>query len=370
MLHGSIAGALLFLTLVFTVSAASSPAIGQEPLLRAQTLSLTGLIGTGMTRGGGSLEAAAVPLTVLAPPVSQQALLNATDTTSAAVRALTSASGSGDGTVSAARSGEQKPLFYRYQVQQGDTLSGIAARFGVSAQHIVWNNIDLILDQNQLTVGDRLQIPSVEGMIHQVRVAETLTEIAAKYDAAVADIIGFPANNLADPNLLKEGSTILVPGGRLLTTPSRSLRPQPQPAAPPVVVPPPGTSAASARPSSASGFVWPVVDMITSYFGPSHPLGIDINAPFVPVRAASAGQVLFAGGDPCCSYGLYVDIRHDQGYETRYAHLSSLAVKLGQFVQQGQVIGVSGATGRATGAHLHFELRRNGIIQDPMAFMP
>lgn len=368
MLHGSIAGVLLFLTLVFTVAAASSSASGQEPLLRAQTLSLTGLVGTGTTRAAGSLESAAVPLTVLAPPVSQQAVLNATDTTSAAVRALNAASGGGDGTTSAARSGEQKPLFYRYQVQQGDTLSGIAARFGVSAQHIVWNNIDLILDQNQLTVGDRLQIPSVEGMIHQVRVAETLTEIAAKYDASVADIIGFPANNLADPNMLKEGSTILVPGGRLLTTPSRTLRPQP--AAPPVVVPPPGASAASAAPASKSGFVWPVVDMITSYFGPSHPLGIDINAPFVPVRAASAGQVLFAGGDPCCSYGLYVDIRHDQGYETRYAHLSSVAVKLGQFVQQGQVIGISGATGRATGAHLHFELRRNGIIQDPMAFLP
>ena len=109
---------------------------------------------------------------------------------------------------------------------------------------------------------------------------------------------------------------------------------------------------------------------VTSYYGPSHPLGIDIEAPYVPVAAARAGQVVFAGGDPCCSYGLNIVIRHDQGFETRYAHLSRIAVTLGQFVEVGQNIGVSGTTGRVTGPHLHFEVLLNGVIQNPLSYMP
>jgi murein DD-endopeptidase MepM/ murein hydrolase activator NlpD len=80
--------------------------------------------------------------------------------------------------------------------------------------------------------------------------------------------------------------------------------------------------------------------------------------------------VVFAGGDPCCQYGYYVDIQHADGYLTRYGHLSRILVSLGQTVGQGDVIGASGSTGYSTGPHVHFELRRNGNVLNPLNFLP
>jgi murein DD-endopeptidase MepM/ murein hydrolase activator NlpD len=164
-----------------------------------------------------------------------------------------------------------------------------------------------------------------------------------------------------------ENSVILVPGGRITPKPAPTLRPDP-----------PGLSGAAPSSSAtggaalpaATGWIWPVNGLLTSPFGPSHPLGIDINAPFVPVAAAQGGIVVFVGGDRCCSYGLYIEIQHAGGYSTRYAHLSQFGVSLGQVVSQGQVIGVTGNTGNSTGPHLHFEMRRNGQIVNPMSFLP
>jgi len=275
-------------------------------------------------------------------------------------------------TVAAARVQEQLPLFYRYEIQNGDTVSGIATRFGIDSQYILWNNIDIISDRHLLTVGKNLQIPSVEGIVHQVKVGETISDIAVQYDAKASDIIGFPPNGLANnPNLLVEGSTIVVPGGKVVPKPAPSLRPQVAPAPQAAAAAAPASNALIAgRPQSPAGFIWPVVGNITSFYGPSHPLGIDIEAPYVPVVVARAGQVVFAGGDPCCSYGLNIVVRHDGGYETRYAHLSQIGVKLGQWVDAGQALGVSGSTGNSTGAHLHFEVMLNGLIQNPMAVLP
>jgi len=363
-LHGGVALGLLLVVGVLGWFPTTVPSISTQPALRASALSLPGLPAGSPVAMVSSLEPAPVPLTVLAPPVEEDDLLLAADGTGEALRALERAQDeglSGTDVVSASRTPDQLPLFYRHQVEVGETLSAIAARFGVSEQSVVWNNNDLIVDQDLLTVGDTLQVPSVEGIIHSVRLGETLTEIADLYDADVEDIIRFPANGLADPNLLTEGTMILVPGGRIVPRPAPALRP---------VVPPTPTAEVLDRPVSDLGFVWPVVDLVTSVFGPGHPLGIDINAPYVPVVAAAAGQVVFVGGDPCCSYGFHIDIRHDQGYETRYAHLDVMNVSIGEWVEQGQVVGTSGTSGRSTGPHLHFELRRNGVIQNPLAFLP
>ena len=87
----------------------------------------------------------------------------------------------------------------------------------------------------------------------------------------------------------------------------------------------------------------------------------------MPVTAAASGVVSFKGGDPCCSYGYYVDIIHPGGYMTRYGHLVVPSfLKPGQPVVQGQTIGLSGSTGFSTGPHLHFELRLNGVPLDPL----
>jgi murein DD-endopeptidase MepM/ murein hydrolase activator NlpD len=131
---------------------------------------------------------------------------------------------------------------------------------------------------------------------------------------------------------------------------------------------PPATQAA---PVSASGFIWPVRGPITQYFSPSH-TGIDIGLGETtpPIAAAKAGTVTFAGGDPCCSYGLYVVVDHGDGVTTLYGHLSSIAVSTGQSVTQGQTLGNGGSTGNSTGNHLHFEVRVNGVPQNPLEYLP
>jgi murein DD-endopeptidase MepM/ murein hydrolase activator NlpD len=88
------------------------------------------------------------------------------------------------------------------------------------------------------------------------------------------------------------------------------------------------------------------------------------------VVAAAAGTVTFAGGNPCCSYGLYVVVDHGNGFTTLYAHLSQIAFAQGQRVTQGQLLGLGGRTGYATGNHLHFEVRLNGAVVNPLSVLP
>ena len=99
----------------------------------------------------------------------------------------------------------------------------------------------------------------------------------------------------------------------------------------------------------------------------SHP-GIDIAVPTgTAVRAAAAGVVAHAGTDP--AYGLFVLLRHIDGYETMYGHASRLVVREGDSVVAGQVIALSGSSGRSTAPHLHFEIRREGKSLDPLTVM-
>jgi len=110
-------------------------------------------------------------------------------------------------------------------------------------------------------------------------------------------------------------------------------------------------------------FLWPTHGVLTQGFFDYHP-GIDIaNDVGTPEVAADAGQVVFADwGD----YGIYVEIDHGNGFHTIYGHMSALMVKSGEVVAQGQPIGLMGATGRASGPHLHFEIRYQGIPQNPI----
>jgi len=114
-------------------------------------------------------------------------------------------------------------------------------------------------------------------------------------------------------------------------------------------------------------FVWPTHGLITQYFWQYHP-GIDVAAD-VGTResAAEGGQVVFAGWG---SYGIYVEIDHGNGFHTIYGHMSAVLVKTGEVVTQGQLIGLMGATGRASGPHLHFEIRYQGAPQNPIDLLP
>lgn len=375
--HAAVAIALLAVTVGVARFTVAAPASGFAASLKVSAFSLPGLAaslpGPSVAVTTAVAGAAAVEVTVV-PATEEPALV-----TSSAPNATTPEAGAQvsqavvEGTAQPAASGAvvrasrtQEPIlkYYQYQVQPGDTVNMIAERSGIDPKYIVWNNIDIISNEHILTVGDILQIPAVEGILHPVRIGDTLSGIASLYEAKVADIIAFPGNGLEHPGDLREGSIILVPGGKIVERAAPSLAPS----VPSQVAAPAATPSSSG--ATVSDWLWPVVNNVTSYFGASHPLGIDIEAPYVPVVAAKSGQVVFVGGDSCCSYGLYVIIRHDGAYESRYAHLSQFSVQLGQWVDAGQQIGVSGSTGRSTGAHLHFEVIENGGVINPLALLP
>jgi murein DD-endopeptidase MepM/ murein hydrolase activator NlpD len=133
-------------------------------------------------------------------------------------------------------------------------------------------------------------------------------------------------------------------------------------------------TASTSGPSPAAnpgGFQWPVQGPLTSPFGMRwgrlHP-GIDIAVPSgTPVHASAAGTVIYAGWES--GYGNFVVIDHGGGIATAYGHNTSVAVAVGQHVEQGQVIAYSGSTGFSTGPHVHFEVRVNGNPVDPLGYL-
>ncbi|MDA3005688.1 MAG: M23 family metallopeptidase, partial [Actinomycetota bacterium] len=122
---------------------------------------------------------------------------------------------------------------------------------------------------------------------------------------------------------------------------------------------------------SAAGFTWPTSGQLSSGFGPRwgrmHQ-GIDVAAPTGrPITAAKSGKVIVAGSSG--GYGNLVVIDHGGGLSTAYAHQSRIAVRVGQPVTQGGLIGFVGSTGFSTGPHLHFEVRVNGVARDPLPYL-
>ncbi len=115
-------------------------------------------------------------------------------------------------------------------------------------------------------------------------------------------------------------------------------------------------------------FIAPVHGYISTYFSRFHP-AIDIPNPLgSPVIASSDGEIVFASWTNS-GHGNLVVIRHNSGFETLYAHLSMIGVKVGQKVTQGEIIGLVGSTGDSTGPHLHFEIHENGIALNPLKYI-
>ena len=270
---------------------------------------------------------------------------------------------------------EPPPLFTIYPVQPGDTVGSIAAQYGLQPDSIVWNNVE-ISDEDFLAEGQLLRIPATDGVIHEVRLGDTLGDVAARYGVGLNAITTFTSNGIAAPDDVQERQLVFVPGGTIAPPPP------PEPVAAEPAAPSGGDAAAApVAPGAApavdftpsAGLIWPTSGPISSYMGPGHPLGIDVdlyNNPSAPILAATSGVVTFAGGDPCCSYGLYVVVVSPGGVETLYAHLSSINVVQGQQVSQGDVLGYAGCTGYCTGNHLHFEVIDNGVRVDPLGYLP
>jgi murein DD-endopeptidase MepM/ murein hydrolase activator NlpD len=334
----------------FPVSIAGPDA---SPALASAQLSLPGLAANAPLDVPDEIVAAPVPLTLYAPQVTEEAIVAAADTTFATTSALEEELAAGSNDLGLSLTGtnpDRTSLFFEYTVAAGDTLSSIASRYGVGVEYVQWNNADITSDPSSLQINEVLQIPSVEGILYDVRVGDTLHDIATTYGAEVDDMINFGPNGLTDPNDLREGALLLVVGG---------VRPVPRIG---TVVNPDG---------DPTGWRWPTIGVITSVLDAGHPLGIDIGVPlWTAITATRAGTVSFVGGDPRFSYGYNVRIDHGSGYESRYAHLSGFEVVPGQWVEAGETIGWSGNTGRSTGPHLHFEINRYSQTLDPIALLP
>lgn len=231
-----------------------------------------------------------------------------------------------------------------YIVRKGDTVSSIARMFGVSPNTVLWAN-DLQRGET-LRVGDTLTILPVTGVIYTVKKGDTVASIAKRFGGDAEEIAVY---NGIEEDRLAVGLEIIIPDGEI-TAPVQ--RPSAQPAHD---VGPLGT------PSQIGYYLRPIIGG-THTQGIHGYNGVDIGAPVgTPVMASAEGDVIVArdagwnGG-----YGKYVVISHANGSQTLYAHLSSVVVYDGQRAQQGQVIGYVGQSGKATGPHLHFEIR-NGI---------
>ena len=269
-----------------------------------------------------------------------------------------------------------EPTYLTYTVQTGDTVAAIAAGQGIQVETLLWANPDLNADPDSISIGQQLLIPSRDGILYTVKLGDTLTDIADLYKVEVQNIVGFISNELGNADSVSEGALLLLPGAVPPPPPPPAATPEPifAAAAP---QPPIDGPAAAPGPASVSGFIWPVYGPISEYYGAprgagTYHAGLDIDQTFNyggPIAAAAPGQVVLATTDGY-GYGSYVVIRHDNGYETLYAHMSAIYVSQGQYVSQGEAIGAIGCTGYCTGPHLHFEVRINGATVDPLAYLP
>lgn len=239
-----------------------------------------------------------------------------------------------------------------YKVEKGETISSIAKKFSISEDTIVWANN--LADKHTLSVGQELKVPPLTGVLHKVVSGDTVYSMAKKYKANPQAIVDYYGNMIDETLTLKVGELVMVPEGEMPEVP----RIVPRPALPP-----------SALVKGSGVLAWPLRGGISQYAASYHPGAIDITGPVgMPIRAADGGTVISAE-KLRFAYGWNILIDHGNGYVTRYAHMSGFEVGVGDKVSKGQVIGYVGLTGRTTGAHLHFEVIKNGVLSNPLAFL-
>ncbi len=237
-------------------------------------------------------------------------------------------------------------------VVHGDTLESIGQQFNLPWRDIVWSNPGLHMP---LTVGRPIKVPPVPGVVVVVRSGDTPARIAAAHGVDVSTVLGF--NGIRGPQLTP-GSVLVIPvdsaDGPNLSTGVR------------------------ADPVDPGHFVCPIAGaQIIQPFGPTSfaieppfggylhfHTGVDLLAGYgTPIDAAAGGKVTAAGN--AFDFGIRVEVTDSFGLVEVYAHMSQVAVTVGQEVQQGEKIGYVGSTGLSIGAHLHFQLEVGGMPTAP-----
>jgi murein DD-endopeptidase MepM/ murein hydrolase activator NlpD len=300
-----------------------------------------------------------------------------------------------------------------YTVKPGDSLRGIAARFGVDVPTLIYSND--IPDPDNLRIGSQLRVLPVPGVEYAVKKGDTIQSIAQKLGVSPQMILDYEPNGLTPESVLQIDQVIVVPGGKpeervaaelsaaggtrpeprargVVRPPERqpqrsepprgeeskpaenksASKPQPPKKPAPTPQPKPKPTTGNNTPKAGTGkMMWPVRGVITQYFSRRHN-GLDIaTRAGTPIHAADSGKVIWSGWRTD-GLGYCVIIDHLNGLSTVYGHmLRQPPVYVGQYVSKGQVIGYIGSTGRSTGPHVHFMVKvgsgRN--YRNPLAYL-
>ena len=249
-----------------------------------------------------------------------------------------------------------------YQVRGGDTVTRIASAYGVSVDTIVWENN--LSANGRIRPGQMLTILPISGVKHIVKDQENIASIAKKYGVDAEDIMEYNEIELEDH--IFPGEEIIIPDGvkKVPPTPQRQqyLAGLQKEDYRKVEVP-------ADYQGASSGLIWPMpaATRLSQKFWSRH-RAIDVPCRDCQVIAAAEGIVELSGWQR--GYGNTIVLNHGNGLKTRYGHGKELLVAAGASVQQGQAIMISGSTGRSSGPHLHFEVKKNGELLDPLTMVP
>lgn len=261
-----------------------------------------------------------------------------------------------------------------YTVQKGDSVFGIAEKFSIKPETILWGNLETLNDDpHMIQPGMELRILPVDGAYYEWKAGDSLGAVATEFSVDPSSIVEWPSNKI-DPAVenIPQGVGLIIPGG---TRPMRSWF------IPTIARGRAGVGSAygaggcsgdfSGGAVGTGGFIWPSGNHFISgndYW--SGHLAIDIAAGYGdPVWAADGGVVVYSGWSNG-GYGNMIMIDHGTGWLTLYGHLSDVRAACGQSVGQGQVIGHAGSTGNSTGTHLHFETRLGDGFISPWSVLP
>ncbi|NUM44535.1 MAG: M23 family metallopeptidase [Anaerolineales bacterium] len=266
-----------------------------------------------------------------------------------------------------------------YVVQEGDTVFGIAEKFGLKPETILWGNRETLNDDSHnLFPGQELFVLPIDGIYHQWSAGESLQKVAEFYGVDPEAIVEYPGNKLdvytfdLDNPSLTPGTWLIVPGGKREFVNW----------GPPIITRSDPAIARTYGPGycgevydgavGSGAFVWPTTErFISGYdFSPAtNHNGIDIAGSLGnPVFAIDTGVVVYSGWSNF-GYGNLVVLDHGNGWQSLYAHLSSIYVSCGQSIFQAASMGTVGSTGNSSGPHLHFELIFNGAKVNPWDFI-
>lgn len=246
-----------------------------------------------------------------------------------------------------------------YRVKEGDTVSSIAIKYGISIDSIVWeNNLKSV---NAIKPQQILRILPMTGIRHKVTRGETIYSIAKYYGVDAQSIADYPFNTFSNDETfaISAGQELMIPDAikprESISNPSQYIAK--------TVAPIPGVK-------GEGNFMWPTSGHISQKFYWYH-RAVDIASRDAPNIVASQGGSVITSGWNGGGYGNYVIIDHGNGYQTLYGHMlnNSIVVKAGDRVKQGQKIGIMGSTGRSTGPHLHFEIRSAKGNLDPLSVL-